>query len=64
MSDTTSCYVQGLTVTVSRGKDGVLVAELTGPEDEDLLEDGNPKMRIWLNEAKIYDNGEVGDNLP
>lgn len=47
---------EGLEVFVYRGKDGSLVVEIVGPEDDDCDVNSSPAIRIWLNEAKIYDN--------
>lgn len=60
-----SASLDGLEVDVYRGVDGKLVVDIIGPGDEkDMLEDTSPDIRVWMNEALIYSDGEVGDNLP
>lgn len=60
-----SASLDGLGVDVYRGVDGKLVVDIIGPGDEkDMLPDTSPDIRVWINEALIYSNGEVGDNLP
>lgn len=56
----------GIEVEVVRSQeDGKLVVRIDGPEeDKDLnAKDGSPDIRVWLNEALIYNSGEVGDDL-
>ena len=55
--------VDGLEVEVYRGEDGKLVVSVTGPGDEDLNDQGSPDIRVWINEALIYEDGVVGDDL-
>jgi len=57
--------LDSMTIRAYRGTDRRLVVDIEGPEDEsDNLSNGSPDIRIWLNEALIYANGEVGDDLP
>lgn len=58
-----SLVFDGLEVNVYRGEDGKLVVDLLGPEDDDCLDDGQPDIRVWMNEALIYRSGETGDDL-
>jgi hypothetical protein len=52
---------EGLTVGISRSRaDDKLVVEIEGPENDTAP---SPQIRIWLNEALIYRNGKVGDDL-
>lgn len=61
---TKTAFLDGLQVDVYRGEDGKLVVDITGPgDDEDLMPDTSPDIRIWLNDALIYKDGEVGDDL-
>jgi len=58
-----SSELDGLEVDICRGEDGKLVVSITGPGDGDLIDLGSPDIRIWLNDALIYEAGEVGDDL-
>jgi hypothetical protein len=60
-----TAFLDGLQVDVYRSEeDGRLVVDITGPAEEaDLTDLGEPKVRIWVNEALIYDDGKVGDDL-
>jgi hypothetical protein len=58
-----SVELDGLGVDIYRGEDGKLVVSITGPGDKDLKGLGTPDIRIWLNEALIYEGGRVGDDL-
>lgn len=53
----TSIDLDGLEVAIYRSEeDGSLVVDITGPGDDDLNDDLSPILRVWLNEACIYDN--------
>lgn len=55
---------EGLEIEVYRSeRDGKIVVGLDGPSERDETEDGEPDIRIWVNEALIYNSGEVGDDL-
>ena len=70
MSKTKSIEYDGFDIEVTRGADGRVVVRIenTRLEDEgdidDSDENGVPMCRVWINEALIYSNGEVGDDLP
>lgn len=56
-----SIELDGLEVSVYRSeKDGSLVVDITGPEN-DLDENGVPQLRVWLNEARLYEHPKVGE---
>lgn len=56
--------VDGLEVHVHRSDDdGVLVVQIDGPSDVDVRSDGTPRLRVWINEALIFDCGETGADL-
>lgn len=51
--------LDGLQVTVYRSHDdNKLVVDIEGPRDPDTLDTDEPAIRIWLNEALIYREGE------
>lgn len=53
-----------LEATIMRAEDGKLVVEIDGPSDgARLLPDGSPDIRVWLNDALIYRDGQTGDDL-
>ena len=58
-----SLEFDGLEVCVYRGEDGKLVVDLLGPGEDDTTESEEPDIRVWMNEALIYNSGEVGDDL-
>lgn len=57
-------HESGLTVYVYRYTgDGQMVVEITNSEnvtaDADTLPDGSPRIRIYINEARVFDEGEA-----
>lgn len=56
--------LDSLEATIMRAEDGKLVVEIDGPSDDARLRpDGSPDIRVWLNDALIYRDGQTGDNL-
>lgn len=53
---------KGLLVFLYRGDDEKAVVDIVGPEGEDTA-DGSSDMRVWMNDALIYSEGKVGDDL-
>lgn len=52
-----SLEFEGLEVSVYRSeKDGSLVVDISGPGDEDCGEGGIPRLRVWLNEGRLYEH--------
>lgn len=52
-----SIEFDGLEVSVYRSeRDDSLVVDIIGPLDGDLDENGVPKLRVWLNEARLYEH--------
>ena len=58
-----SVELEGLEVDICRGEDGKLVVTISGPGDDDCTELGSPDIRVWVNDALIYSEGETGDDL-
>lgn len=56
--------LDGLEVSIIRDSQGKSIVEIEGPDDNArLLPNGSPDIRIWLNEALIYRDGETGPDL-
>lgn len=57
-----SIELDGLEVNLYRSEeDGSLVVDITGPGVNDEDDDGAPKLRVWLNEARLYEYPKVGE---
>ena len=68
MKDTeSSLQFDGLDISVTRGVDGIIVVQIDGPGDEDIVSFGNyagsPDIRIYMNDCLTYAHGQAGDNL-
>lgn len=46
------------------GKDGTLVVEITGEDAANPASEGQPRMRVYLNEGAIYENPEYPELEP
>jgi hypothetical protein len=63
--DSVVCEMGGLEAEITRSElNGKLVVSIMGPGDEDCNKLGSPDIRVWLNDALIYSDGETGDDLP
>jgi len=63
--ESVSCDLDGLEAEITRSElNGKLVVSIMGPGDEDTNALGSPDIRVWLNDALIYSDGETGDDLP
>ena len=47
---------QGVSVIAYRGKDGTLVLEIDGADARNGENEGGPVLRVYLNDAAIYEN--------
>ena len=58
-----SIELDGLEVNLYRSvEDGSLIVDITGPEAlGDQNDDGSPKLRVWLNEGRLYENPLKGE---
>lgn len=58
--------LDGLEVSVYRSDDdGVLVVDISGPDkDRDLDGGGVPKLRVWLNEGRLYEHPQKKGHEP
>lgn len=55
--------LDGLEVQIWRGVDGRLVVQIDGDDVRDENKNDAPSIRVWLNDALIYDEGETGEDL-
>ena len=69
--ETKTIEYDGFEIEVTRGKDGRVIISVdstdfgnVGANTCDSDDDGVPQCRVWINDALIYSNGEVGDDLP
>ena len=59
-----SIELDGLEVNLYRSEeDGSLVVDISGPEVNDQDDSGAPKLRVWLNEGRLYENPLKGEPL-
>ena len=50
-------------VTVTMGADGKAVVFIDTPDLERIADNGSPDFRIWINDALVFSEGIVGDDL-
>lgn len=55
MSHKNRIECDGVTVTLFRGDDGMVVVEVVTPRDRHINPDETPRVRVWMNDHLQYD---------
>lgn len=61
--ETTTTSLLGMTVTMTKGEDGSVIVWVDTDNEPDGS-DGGRKLRVWVNDGKVYDAAEGIVSVP